>query len=175
MKKIIGGFVVVFLLFSVMNRTSASIIPAEAIRFRVLANSNSEYDQLAKRRVRDVLQEELYNLLEDTRGIEEARKRIENHMGEFEAEVKQVLAEHNVSYGYQVDFGIHYFPEKEYKGITYDEGNYESLVVTLGEGEGNNWWCVLFPPLCLLEAEDTGKDEVEYKFFLQELIEKYLG
>jgi len=61
---------------------------------------------------------------------------------------------------------------KEFNGITYEEGMYESLLVTLGEGKGDNWWCVLFPPLCLLEAEES--DEVEYKFFIQELIEKYL-
>ena len=63
-------------------------------------------------------------------------------------------------------------PEKEYKGVKYKEGYYESWVITLGEGEGNNWWCVLFPPLCLVEAEEA--DEVEYKFFIKELIDKYL-
>ena len=57
--------------------------------------------------------------------------------------------------------------------IKYKEGNYESLVVTLGDGSGDNFWCVLFPPLCLLEAEDTN-NEVEYKFFVKELIDKYL-
>ena len=58
--------------------------------------------------------------------------------------------------------------------MTYKEGNYESLVITLGEGMGKNWWCVLFPPICLLEAEeDQESSEVEYKFFLQELIDKY--
>ena len=75
--------------------------------------------------------------------------------------------------GYQVSFGRNYFPEKTYKGIVYDAGYYESLVVTLGKGEGDNWWCVLFPPLCLLEADES-EEEVEYKFFFQELIDKYL-
>lgn len=67
---------------------------------------------------------------------------------------------------------MNYFPEKEYKGVKYDEGYYESLVITLGEGKGKNWWCVLFPPLCLVEAEES--DKVEYKFFIKELIDKYL-
>ncbi|MBO5530582.1 MAG: stage II sporulation protein R [Bacilli bacterium] len=58
--------------------------------------------------------------------------------------------------------------------MTYKEGNYESLVVTLGEGKGDNFWCVLFPPLCLLEAEDNSSSEIEYKFFVKELIDKYI-
>ena len=66
-----------------------------------------------------------------------------------------------------------YFPQKEFKGVTYEEGYYESLVVTLGSGSGDNWWCVLFPPLCLLEAEESEKDDVEYQFFVKELIDKY--
>ena len=77
-----------------------------------------------------------------------------------------------VGLGYTINYGKNYFPEKKYKGITYSEGYYESVLVTLGSGEGENWWCVLFPPFCLIEAEEN--DEVEYKFFLQELIEKIL-
>ena len=76
---------------------------------------------------------------------------------------------------FQVHYGLNYFPEKKYKGVTYKEGYYESLVVTLGEGKGENWWCVLFPPLCLLEAEETNTNAVEYKFFVQDLITKYFG
>lgn len=68
-------------------------------------------------------------------------------------------------------FGFNYFPSKKYKGITYKDGYYESLVVTLGEGKGDNWWCVLFPPLCLLEAEES--TDVEYKSYVKELIDKY--
>ena len=57
-----------------------------------------------------------------------------------------------------------------YKGIYYEEGEYESLVITLGEGIGNNFWCVLFPPLCLI---DENEEEVEYTSFIKELIDKY--
>lgn len=64
-----------------------------------------------------------------------------------------------------------FFPKKEYKGVTYPEGYYESVKVTLGEGLGDNWWCILFPPLCLIEAEES--TEVEYNFFVKEIIKKY--
>lgn len=174
MKKIIVAILLGFVLFELTSKTKASIIPDEAIRLRVLANSNSDFDQKTKYKVRDVLQKELYDLLQNTRGVEEARKLIQSNMGSFDQKIGEILKNENIDYEYQLDYGIHYFPEKEYKGITYDEGNYESLLVTLGEGKGDNWWCVLFPPLCLLEAEETTKDKVEYKFFLQELIDKYL-
>ena len=65
------------------------------------------------------------------------------------------------------------FPKKVYKGKTYQPNNYESLVITLGEGDGENWWCVLFPPLCLLEAEES-EEEVEYNFFFKTILDKIL-
>lgn len=145
------------------------IIPKDAIRFRVLANSNSPYDQKLKEQVRDSLQKELYGVLKSSKSLDEARIIINNNMNNF----KNILDDEmkDQPYSYTIDFGMHEFPEKTYKGVTYDAGTYESLLVTLGAGEGNNWWCVLFPPLCLIEAEES--TEVEYKFFLKELIEKY--
>ena len=79
----------------------------------------------------------------------------------------------NEDYSYSINYGLNYFPEKEYNGKTYKEGKYESLLVTLGKGEGNNWWCILFPPLCLVEAEES-EEEVEYDFFFKNIIDKYL-
>ena len=72
--------------------------------------------------------------------------------------------------GININFGLNYFPKKVYKGVTYEQGDYESLVITIGSGQGDNWWCVLFPPLCLLEAEEN--TEVEYKFKVLELLDK---
>ena len=72
---------------------------------------------------------------------------------------------------FTINYGLNYFPKKEFKGITYDAGYYESVVVTLGEGLGDNWWCVLFPPLCSLEAEESS--DVEYTTMTQEILKKY--
>lgn len=174
MKKIFIILGIIFVYFAIISpKTSASIIPDEAIRFRVIPNSNSEEDQRIKYKVRDELQLELYTLLKDTKGIEDAREKLTNEMDQIKANIEKVLISENYDKGYQLSFGRNYFPEKTYKGIVYDAGYYESLVVTLGAGEGDNWWCVLFPPLCLLEAEES-EEEVEYKFFFQELIDKYL-
>ena len=114
----------------------------------------------------------MYELLKNTKGVDEARRIINNNLNNIDSDVRNTLQLLNYDLGYNINFGLNYFPSKEYKGITYDEGYYESLVITLGEGKGDNWWCVLFPPLCLLEAEES--TEVEYTSFVKELLDKYL-
>jgi len=169
MKKILCLIVIVFIVTSV--KASNFVIPEDAIRIRVVANSNSEYDQEIKLKIKEMLEIKMYNLLKNIKGVESARNIINNNLNNIENEVKNILENENYTLGYNISFGDNYFPEKKYNGVTYKEGYYESLVVTLGKGEGDNWWCVLFPPLCLLEAEES--EEVEYKFFIEELFDKY--
>lgn len=172
MRKVLIGVLLV-VLFVMLKEYSFSnnIIPDEAIRLRVLANSNSEYDQIVKNKIKDQLQGSMYALLANTSNIDEARTIIKTNIDSLNVSIGTALTEEKSNINYEIDFGNHYFPKKVYKGITYNEGYYESLLVKLGEGKGDNWWCVLFPPLCLLEAEES--TEVEYKFFVQELIDKY--
>lgn len=171
-KKIIFLVIVVLIMYFISNNNVGAIkIPDEAIRIRVIANSNSDYDQQMKLKVSNNVQKEIYTLLKNVEDIEVARRIIKGNINELDNSVRTTLLKNNYNMSYNINFGQNYFPEKEFKGITYEEGYYESVVVSLGEGKGDNWWCVLFPPLCLLEAEEN--DEVEYKFFVQELIEKY--
>ena len=175
MKKIILIILAGLTLFTVYNRAEENEtikIPDSAIRFRVLANSNSPRDQKIKQDIAKKMQNELYMLLKSTKKISEARGVINNNMDNFNSILKEETKD--LEYSYTIDYGMHEFPEKEYKGVVYDEGYYESLLVTLGEGKGDNFWCVLFPPLCLMEAEETDDTtEVEYKSFIKEIIEKY--
>ena len=147
------------------------VIPNESIRLRILANSNKIEDQRIKMEVAKTVQKELYSLLENTKNIEEARNKIINNLEQIKKEVKTTLQNNDTELNHTINFGKNYFPSKNFKGINYDAGNYESLLITLNEGKGDNWWCVLFPPLCLLEAEE-GTD-VEYKLLVKEIIEKY--
>ena len=173
MKKTIIIILLAMLGFHFLSmKGSALIIPNEAIRLRVLANSNYKEDQELKLKVRDELQLYMYELLKDTKGIDQAREKIKQNLDQIEDFVNRTLQKYDSAIKFQIDFGLNYFPDKEYKGVVYPAGEYESVLVTLGEGNGNNWWCVLFPPLCLMEAEES--DTVEYKSFFQELIEKYL-
>lgn len=172
MKNIIIAFITIIGFYIAIGSVSSLTIPEDALRIRVIANSNSEYDQLIKNQVKENIQMKLYNLLKDTKGVEEARKIINNNLNYIDKEVNNTLNSYNYNLDYTINYGLNYFPSKEYKGTTYEEGYYESLVITLGEGKGDNWWCVLFPPLCLLEAEES--EEVEYTSYVKELIEKYM-
>jgi len=116
------------------------------------------------------MEENISILLKDENNIEDARTIIKDNIVNLETGINNLLEKEKYDLGFTINYGYNYFPEKEYKGITYKSGEYESVVVKLGEGNGCNWWCVLFPPLCLLEAEES--DEVEYKFFVQELLDK---
>ena len=172
MKKTIIIILVSFILIMSNTRASSKLIPNEAIRFRVIANSDSDYDQEIKMLVKERVEKELYKILKNTKGIDNARQIIKESVGNIDDIINKTLSENNYDKTYSVNYGMNFFPEKEYKGIKYSEGYYESLVIKLGEGKGKNWWCVLFPPLCLVEAEES--DKVEYKFFIKELIDKYL-
>ncbi len=174
MKKLIPISVLSLVIISILsNNYSKIIIPDDAIRFRVIANSNSDYDQINKKIIAKTLSTDIVEILKDTKSISEARETLQNNLNNFEEKASQVAESNNYKKEINVDYGSHYFPEKEYKGVTYKEGEYESLVVTLGNGKGENFWCVLFPPLCLLEAEETDTNEIEYKSFIKELIDKY--
>ena len=173
MKKVFVFILMLLLVVSVYKKSNDSVkIPDSAIRFRILANSNSPRDQKIKEDIRNKMQKELYSLLQNSKSINDSRKIINSNMSNFDEILKDSMKD--IEYPYSIDYGMHYFPSKTYKGITYDEGNYESLLVTLGSGKGDNWWCVLFPPLCLLEAEESSDvKDVEYKSFIKEIIEKY--
>lgn len=146
-------------------------IPEEALRIRILANSNSDYDQSVKNNVKEEIQDYVYNLLKDTKDINEARKIINSNLNSISLLTSKNLESQNYNLPFKINFGLNYFPKKEYKGITYKAGYYESLLITLGEGKGDNWWCVLFPPLCLLEAEES--TNVEYTTVVSEILKKY--
>ena len=119
------------------------------------------------------MQSKLNLLLKDATNIEEVREVLNNNLDDIEYTVGQLVKDSGNNNGFDVDFGYNYFPKKTYKGINYQEGYYESLVISLGKSEGNNWWCVLFPPLCLIDESEKDMETVEYKSFVKELIDKY--
>lgn len=173
MKKIMIVLSVITIILVSNNTTNDLIIPDESIRIRVIANSNNSKDQLVKQVVRKEVESTISNLLYDTNSIEDARKIIESNIEVINNHIDDVLQKNNYDTKYKIDFGYNLFPEKKYKGVIYKEGYYESIVITLGKGEGDNWWCVLFPPLCLMETNSNDLEEIEYKSFIKEIIDKY--
>ena len=142
-----------------------NIIPKDSIRFRVIANSNNKKDQQLKYKVVENLKSNLINTNKST-NIVETRKYIQENLPLFTNIVDKTL---NNKEEFHINYGKNYFPEKEYENVTYPEGDYESLVVTIGDGEGDNFWCVLFPPLCFEEKEDY-----QYKSFFKEIFNKII-
>ena len=175
MKKSIVLLMIIFVFYVFVSKSVVRglTIPDDAIRIRIIPNSNSEFDQRVKRSVRDKLEITMYDLLKDAKSSEEASEIIKNNLELVDNDVKKILEDNNYDLGYKINYGYNYFPEKEYKGVKYEEGYYESLLVTLGKGEGDNWWCVLFPPLCLIEGEEA--DKVEYKSIVEQILKKYLS
>lgn len=173
MKYILSIIVVIITYIIISNVVVANnLIPDDAIRVRVIANSNSDYDQKIKYEVKDIVEDDMYNILNNVTDLNIARDKIGNNLNIVENDIDKYLKNIDYNLGFDINFGYNYFPKKEFKGITYNEGYYESLVVTLGSGEGDNWWCVLFPPLCLIEAEES--TDVEYTSLVKEIVDKYL-
>ncbi len=167
MKKIIVLLFLISLTFLFFNKEEEIIIPKNAIRFRVIANSNSSIDQLEKWQIKEEVEKKIYDLINGAINTQEVRSIIEDNMDVIE----QIVDDYGVDY--QINYGDNYFPAKSYKGIVYPAGNYESLVITLGSGVGNNFWCVLFPPLCLLEESKDDISDVEYQLYVKKLLEGF--
>lgn len=154
------GLLIIVLFVLVMSweqqRTDAAmvetLIPQESIRLRILANSDAPADQAVKRVVRDAVVKAMDGWATGPQTIEEARQTVHDHMGEIEAIVADVLASRGFDYSYNAELGLVPFPTKMYSNEVYPAGEYEALLITLGEGKGQNWWCVLFPPLCFIDA-----------------------
>ena len=155
---------IVYLLLGSNNKEV--VIPKDSLRFRIISNSNELSDQNTKLKVKTNLQKILPNIIDKTSNIIETEEKIRDNMSLIQNNIRQTLDKEGDFSSFNISLGKNYFPEKEFYGVKYPEGNYESLVI------GDNWWCVLFPPLCLVEAEEH--TDVEYKFFVKEIIDKYM-
>ncbi|MEC1672670.1 stage II sporulation protein R [Bacillus mojavensis] len=127
------------------------VIPDEAIRLRILANSDRDEDQELKRRIRDAVNKEITTWVKDITSIEEARRLIRSKLPEIKEIAKETMEKEGARQSISVDFDKISFPTKLYGSMVYPAGEYEAILITLGNGEGANWWCVLFPPLCFLD------------------------
>ncbi|WP_332628626.1 stage II sporulation protein R [Halalkalibacter flavus] len=195
--------VVIYLLFSlfvlIMNWESQNAVAVaslhnevnqeEAVRLRILANSDSVRDQALKREIRDEVNAAITEMVLGVGDLEEGKAMIEDNLAKIEDIVERELAKMGMDQSFEVSFSEVEFPTKLYGNIVYPAGLYDAVLITLGEGKGENWWCVLFPPLCFLdmangdavvadaeeEVEQTDEDdieEVEVKFFVVEIFSK---
>lgn len=128
-------------------------------RLHIIANSNSAEDQAVKLKVRDaVLEYEAENL--DAVSAAKTREDLMTHGAELLEIIEGVLRSNGFDYGAQMLVGTFPFPDREYNGVLYPAGDYDAFRVILGDGAGENWWCVMFPPLCILKS-DNGKIDTD--------------
>ncbi len=171
MKKILIIITILTTLFILIKNEEDLMIPEESIRFRVIANSNEKEDiDVKEHLVNEIINNE--SIIFNSNSIEDSRKNIKGNIENVEEVINNTFKKLNYDKNYDIKYGINYFPKKEYKGINYNSGYYESLVITIGEGKGNNYWCVMFPPLCMIDEENL--NDSEYKLKLIEIIEKYI-
>lgn len=133
------------------------------IRFHVIANSDSDEDQELKLKVRDAIIQYLQPKLIESNSIEESEEIIKSEYEHLEEVAKNIIDENG--YSYDVSVGIEYtnFPTKQYSNIVLPAGEYKALRIVIGEGQGKNWWCVMFPPLCFVDEESGVIDKATDK------------
>ncbi|MED1784345.1 stage II sporulation protein R [Brevibacillus fortis] len=146
--------------------TSANVldngpIPQESVRLRIIANSDSVQDQWLKREVRDAIIAQMNTWADDIESLEEAEQVIQSQLPVLQQVVDKTIKERGFSYKAVVDFGQVPFPTKLYGSYVYPAGNYRAVRVQIGEAKGQNWWCVLFPPLCFIDMSNGDAVQAE--------------
>ena len=165
----------VFLISGAVSLQNRDQLADKVVRLHILANSDSEEDQALKLRVRDRVLERATELLEQTGDRREAADVLQSHLPELERIAAEEISDCGYEYDVTAEVANTMFPTKEYDGFTLPAGEYLALRIIIGEGNGHNWWCVVFPPLCTTAAADVpasalaaGFDEEEVALVTEE-------
>ncbi|MGN0961462.1 MAG: stage II sporulation protein R [Christensenellales bacterium] len=144
------------------------------VRIHIRANSNSEVDQEVKLKVRDEVITFITPLLASCNDSEDVKIILSENLNNLEKIADKVLLGNGFNYVSNASIRYEYFPSRDYDGTTFPADYYDALIIELGSGTGDNWWCVAYPPLCFI-GKDAGNNSVKYKSKILELINKYFG
>ncbi|MCL2527812.1 MAG: stage II sporulation protein R [Defluviitaleaceae bacterium] len=147
----------------VYSATTQQNIADNVIRFHVLANSDSYADQAIKDIVRDEVLTAFEGLLQSTDSVKESRQMIKNELPVIQAYAETVVRELGFDYPVEARLDKAFFPTQTYGDLSFPPGIYEALQITIGSGVGQNWWCLMFPPLCFVDMTSTpaGRQQME--------------
>ena len=167
MSKNIKNVLILFILFTCFifisihsyANTISNNLSNNFFRLHILANSNSEYDQNLKLKVRDNIIEYMNTLTYSGITKAEAIEITKNNLDKFQNIAENTIKDAGYDYPVSVEIGNFYFPTKEYGNISLPAGNYDALRINIGSAEGQNWWCSLFPPLCFVDISSGIIDE----------------
>ncbi len=144
----------------------------EYLRIHIRANSNSIEDQNVKYKVKDEIVEALLPLVSEIESFDEAKTVISNNFAMIESVANEVLEKEGFSYKSKAKIANEYFPSRSYQSITLEEGNYDALILELGSGEGDNWWCIVFPAFCFTKTQNS--DNIVYISRIWDIIKSVL-
>jgi len=136
----------------------------DIIRFHVRANSDKKEDQDLKLKVRDEILDVMGEKFNKVNSLEESREVIKENIDEMKIIAREVIANNGKDYDVAISLGQDYFPIRKYGNMVFPQGEYETLMIEIGEGKGQNWWCVMFPPLCFIDITHSvaiEEDELE--------------
>lgn len=160
--------IVVAILFSICSFAKTSEeIRSDVLRLHVIANSDTSVDQNLKLRLRDYILQEGKDIFNGSVNVENAVEKIEPVLPELEKSAKAFVNQAGFDYDVKISLSNEYFTTRTYETVTLPAGEYLALRVVIGSGEGHNWWCVMFPPMCVPAADK--KDEIENVFSEKEI------
>ncbi len=172
MKKTISILVVILTLGLVLFGIFGARPKQEYIRIHVRANSNLTVDQNVKYEIKDEIVSYLIPFISNAKSREDFVNVINNSLDDLEKIAEDILASQGFDYGANVKFCEEQFPTRSYDGVVLESGIYDSLIVELGSAEGDNWWCVVYPPLCFIS---NNSQDILYKSRILEILKSILG
>ena len=179
MKKIIIAILIcVAILGGVLSLNLGSetnLSASDFLRIHIRANSNEVYDQEVKYKVKDKLVEYLTPILAEATTKERAMELVSQNLDKISNIASLVLQEEGYTYVAKAKLTSETFPTRCYDDVVLESGEYDSLIVELGSAEGNNWWCVVYPPLCFVASSDDGSDNIVYRSKILEIIKQFFG
>lgn len=134
------------------TKSTVSVLSHSAIRFHILANSDSVSDQALKMRVKESVVNYIYEKTGDFKTVDEAKNFILNNDKTIKSIATKAIADNGYDYTVSSTFGFSDFPVKTYGDVIFPKGTYTSYTIKIGNGKGHNWWCVLYPPLCFVDV-----------------------
>lgn len=173
---VVAIFISIYIAFSCTYFASAAdTVRNDVVRLHILANSDSKKDQAVKLLVRDALLKKNTSLLSDGINTDNAHMYFDDSKDELLKTAKEVLFENGFNYDVKIFLQKEFFETRQYDSLTFPAGEYLSLKVVLGEGKGHNWWCVMFPPLCVPVADEVKSDETKTTDYLSASGEKVIN
>lgn len=160
------GILITGLIVNAKKSEMQGELAEQVFRFHVLANSDSEEDQALKMKVKEAIIAHMKQELPESNSVETTKKWARENLVQIEQVAAEIIAEEGYDYSVKAEVTTCDFPDKTYGDITFPAGEYEALRIEIGQAEGQNWWCVLYPNLCFIDSvhavvPQKGKNELK--------------